>query len=1712
MNDNEQINFEDTQAFPIEDVIDFSGVQVPQKAAPEASVRNRAAMLSLLSSEPDQIVADYQLFLSENQEGRSTTLDQVEKGILDNLKIRNFDVGLMDILSDEGLTTEQKEAAINEFNNNPEHQDLTSAFTMESIISPSEGENFEAEESRTTAGTEVFKNLDESIAREQAIVNMAMQDWAAQSTIVGEVSGVAEMLLVPGEEGLKTSSLINSFANIAGEDTPWSKIIKGFFRPGASIEDMREEYSVLLPEERIEFLNTAIEAITRSSSVVIPRSSQLQALRMLEKLVGDYSPTEAAFDTAINALDIIFPVIGAVKVAKAGRARHSDWDSDPDSFKEVVETSKLTEEQAGDLAMASKPSAPTGSPNYQRIQQLEKEHTDLLQASQQLQEPGAVSRITSELQLVEGRINALNKDVRAQVKQLQVSQGLKYSEARKRVEAQISEQLTDLNATKTRLTNMLDANADSATAYQRIKAIEDELEILRKDKSVVPLKKNAIIDGLDRANLNGVSHMRNPASPGSIFMATNPQKARVAVKAALEAQGDDVAIAAFGVSKNDVMADIALPKLTTESGIVPAKPVGITRELSPDNIVDVPEDVMRHARAGTGDELTDKELQAGYSIVKNDFLNATGVNVVEGMDGFRMSTDGAHIKISSIYGGSEGSFLLPEDAIEQLQRVFRNYGVEADNVTVMMKDGVNYVPVELDKVIGRRGEYYARVEIEHRIDSSDLGDALEGFTLKRNWMDSIGVTVSENAGSLTRMMVDAASIFDSKIMRGASRAADKAASLGKSMARMAADFTNIYNTLSKERKLALNDYIFQANRDGIKFNPVALQGRFSEKELEALTHFRRFWDSHFFLENLDVVRSLRAGKFGLLDNGKDRFFAKPVPKQYSLNRVYDPDSATVRNLTPEEMTQLYDRGGSVAELKSAEKIAGEDITHIISDPTKTSYLRKIKDDDVALNYREGYYQVTYKSNHFIYEVGPDGAEGAVKAVAGSAKDAEFTAKRLAQTTGKTYGVRGDDRIIPRDSKEYWELNSSSGRIAQRYRGQPLVEANASNVVGTQQFIEGPVDAAIRAANSIANRTSYRQVIDTIKERAVRQYADVFPKNDFNQTRWPTSLSEIAKKGEGTSKQLRDARTTFEYVNYLEKGYINHLDEGFKYAFLWVAEAAGKGSLNSGAIASNVLEAIEKGGYAAVRSGVTPTNLGKGFVFFNYIVANMFRQWIIQPAQALRMVAYNPQGFFSANPHKLVMQFLNEKYLTKGKSSDFTKFVDESGMIDAIDQSSLVRNTLMTASERSNWYNKSLGRGTDLMRKAGYDLGETMNLLGHLSFVYDKFGREGKNLKDVRVRSEAAHLARQMSYGFNSAGDFPYTHNAAAIVTQFLQVPHKAILQITNRSIPVEVRRRMFVGDLLLYGPPTALMYSLFGPDFLKDDPELKDAVVNGLMHQVINFAATELYGDEVDVAWGDSLSPYDFGGFSKVVESALTDGGLAEMLSNTPAGGLIMKDGSRVQKAILSSMRYMGLAADTELKPETFKDVLNNIASITSMWNNYQKGKLVLETQRLLNKHGQVMAENVNSFEAVAIMMGFQPSEVANLYEASVKIREKNKAYEDEIRKTVGTIVEVAVGKTKQSIDHPDTVASINQLLLAQYKEDPFAMKIVREQLGFYYRDPQVGLENAILKAVINPNLGHNIGELVDAIEDPEKKAMVRRIHEDSVESLKSYQQTVRGN
>jgi len=194
------------------------------------------------------------------------------------------------------------------------------------------------------------------------------------------------------------------------------------------------------------------------------------------------------------------------------------------------------------------------------------------------------------------------------------------------------------------------------------------------------------------------------------------------------------------------------------------------------------------------------------------------------------------------------------------------------------------------------------------------------------------------------------------------------------------------------------------------------------------------------------------------------------------------------------------------------------------------------------------------------------------------------------------------------------------------------------------------EAAKREEAIVSGRTVTRPMLEAAKARYVNQHKAVLPNNEFGGKSFPQHIETISSKGDVTSKQIRDARSDYEYINYLENAYINSMDEVFKQAFNAMASG-------TGAVIKKVSPGATQKGLAAVERGllqaseVSVSGTAKGTVFTATIVSNVLRQWIMQPHQVLRTVAYNPIGWANGAVPELVAGYLGMgmglKPFTKG---------------------------------------------------------------------------------------------------------------------------------------------------------------------------------------------------------------------------------------------------------------------------------------------------------------------------------------------------------------------------------------------------------------------------------------------------------------------------------
>jgi len=254
-------------------------------------------------------------------------------------------------------------------------------------------------------------------------------------------------------------------------------------------------------------------------------------------------------------------------------------------------------------------------------------------------------------------------------------------------------------------------------------------------------------------------------------------------------------------------------------------------------------------------------------------------------------------------------------------------------------------------------------------------------------------------------------------------------------------------------------------------------------------------------------------------------------------------------------------------------------------------------------------------------------------------------------------------------------------------------------------------------------------------------------------------------------------------------------------------------------------------------------------------------------------------------------------------------------------------------------------------------------------------------------------ARNYTYNMNAAGDLPYNQNALGILFQFMQVPHKAALQMTNRTLTRREKLKLMAYQVPMFTLPPAAMYSLFGPT-LPDDVETRNAIVQGLEGYVFNKTASLIAGEEARVDFS-SLSPLDmYGTYEFIYGLATTDA--VKMITESPSGQLILGNNPRITKAFTRAARYFGLIDDYE-DPTTFIQVMHEVAKISSGYSSGYKASYAFSAGQKM--HGMdVIDPEVTSFEAVMQLFGFATMDEAETWYLRNKLYTEGKDFEKDVK------------------------------------------------------------------------------------------------------------------
>lgn len=1207
-----------------------------------------------------------------------------------------------------------------------------------------------------------------------------------------------------------------------------------------------------------------------------------------------------------------------------------------------------------------------------------------------------------------------------------------------------------------------------------------------------------------KAGYNAIQHMarrdavKSPVAPHSASQAlkdTNPDKYRSLHEAMLSDASGEVAEAAYGASRVDSIGHDIAGEVLQPFDVVKNK-VDIPIRSS---VIRAPNPrVMDVATANGTVYLTEAERAGVTAKVINDFRNATGIQprtamtregtVIDGVTGeFSNNT----VKIRAVYGTVDGGFsrgadaqggVTPfnavDDAIERTKIALRHYGVDDSDISILVRDGEHFNPVPSSLASRDLDNFMVQVDFPYRAVADDI--PLEQFNVKWNVFDRVSAFTGNRQGSLQRHVLAPSSMLRREAVGGASVGVDRGSLLAKELLDLGSQFTDIYEKLPLPRQAAVFEEIKRANFEGKAPNRARLISEgFEQEELSALDKWKDYWDTTYHLENRDKRLTMASQGYQRVVNPNGTTLdARPISKNQigEQRRVYDVDTDSVVTLSRGELDDLYEKGGHFSSMKNEINIGGEivggdaGLPVMVRNQVGGTISRGYRDWDNVLDYREGYFAVKYDAEYFIVKemAKPDGTtyERAI-AVSGDAASASKRAAQLAKEGG-VYRVRGNVKGAEYD-KFHDSIQLSGGRSSQRIRGERLEDATDVNSSGfDMQYVMNPVDSMVNTARGMSDRVAMREFMEVSKSRFLQQFSHLLPKNKFGQTLWPSRVEHIGRTGEISSKELADARTTWEAINYWENGYINAIDDGWKAALREIGQIAGMKGMS---------RAEKLAFWASETAG--PTTAMRRTAFNLYLVLNPARQLIVQGHQAVQLAALRPgyvakrlAGDFSAvswarlgnGMDNIPKSLVAATGRSKEQLADMYQAYIDSGLSASIDRQNLVRGSLLGAADdiayRSHTRgmleqaNRGLGKTLNMARRIGFDLGEEVNMMTSFLTFYDRALEANRGRKlSVEQLDDVTARARDFTYGMNYADDMPYNQNWLSLIFQFAQVPHKAAMQFTfNRSLTLREKIQVGVFNTVMYGvPPGSLLYSQIEPKTEALPDWARDTAIFGLESYMLNAMLTTMIGEDVELYYG-GLQAVDSVTMVDLVNSLMTMNAM-ELLENSPSGSLLFGPNPRLTEWARTVMKATNFIEEDALEPTTLPLALKETFGLASGFSNAFKARLAYKTGEKTTAQGRVTKDGVNLLEAIGTAIGFETQEEMRNRYVSMEVYEKSKSFEDDVKEQY-RLTKMQMHRVGKDIRDADSALSTMQYGWLAFEGSTRAKEIWR---GLMERDLQGG-------------------------------------------------------
>lgn len=1110
---------------------------------------------------------------------------------------------------------------------------------------------------------------------------------------------------------------------------------------------------------------------------------------------------------------------------------------------------------------------------------------------------------------------------------------------------------------------------------------------------------------------------RSPISAGETVAQTNAGSANAIIRAVADDETGTLAKSVYNSSREDAIVNTLGPEIGLPDGSVRAKPSIKESDFNPDM------DVVKQIAGREGNiNFSTSEKASKLNVAENDFLNLdfSGVNVRKEMTSITHVEGGdGGVNIKTVVGPIDGGFRNGLDGVEQVKLATRKYGIKDEDVTLLKRasDG-SYKPVQLDSDMAKvDGDYLVAINHTTPYDPSDpilfdkttVGGKFLGL-IDLNLFDRIAPKLGGKSGSITQHLIPPSAIIDPLLTRSASVAADNSAKSIDLLVNIGGKWAKKFNSLDKDSRDIIDAYILKANHDSLKFDPGKLKADgWTDDMVDTVRQWKKTSDTLYELENIDLVRQSKRKGFEMFvtKDGGDAFLVKPISNSVAGNlkvtKVYDPEIGLIREISLSERSELYSKGGSIAMARTPIEVNGQSISFVRVSNTQSNYTRALIESDRLLNYRDGHFTIYYKDPVFITQVvkNADGTEY-TKAIATAAniKDAETYLKRVRTAKPDVqFGMRSD--LKGEEFEEMmWNARVNSGRTAQRTRGDMLEDASARPTDMAYRHIAPPEESMIRSITSISRRINMKEWVDTAKERFMRQYKDFLPTDPNTHAKyWPDDASKLVrpKDFEAGISDYTDAITTYRYIDQMESGFINLIDDFTKNMFKAIADTAG----------TKGFKYLENA--ARVGQSGAPTAWARKKAFRLLLASAPLRQVVVQASQALPVIlATNPTFIPKVMPYIIATRYLDRggdvETFVKALGSYANMSIDEvralekayreSGIASAVSAHSLIRDDLLKLVNRTPIQKaKALaGKPLDFTQKVGFEFGENLLMKAVWLSEYDVLRRSGKMMDKEALNLLHARV-RDLTLNMNKAGELAYNENMFSAMMQFAQAPHKAFAQIImgNRALTRADRLKLGTAYIATYGTGFGVLFDQVILPMLGDvDNDTRDIIVGGLFNVSMNKALSLAYGDDVNVDFSSSMRLLEIPKLGEMFESLATMD-MESLVTSSPSADLAINRAGNVVKSLY---RFFTVPEDDGSAKDVAKTFLEMFSGASSAF----KAMYALEYGRSISKRGEVIDGDVNSMEALMKFMGFSTMDEMLSYEVNSDIYYNSKKFKDDIK------------------------------------------------------------------------------------------------------------------